>query len=151
MRLEEVMRRRVLTAAPEETAGQALERMRLARIHHLVVQEGPNVLGILSDRDIANLGERLRTESVGSCMTAPAAVAAPETTIRQAANLMRGRSIGCLPVVEKGRLAGIVTTTDLLTLIGRGAERPVAKGRRAVMKGRGPRRKPVSATGRAGR
>jgi CBS domain-containing protein len=35
---------------------------------------------------------------------------------------MRGRWIGCLPVINRGRLAGIVTVTDLLELPGRGAE-----------------------------
>jgi acetoin utilization protein AcuB len=61
---------------------------------------------------------------------------------------MRGRTIGCLPVVEDGRIAGIVTTTDLLELIGAGAERPVAKIRRWVMKDRGPERKSVAGRGR---
>jgi len=64
-------------------------------------------------------------------------------TLRQAANLLRGRTIGCLPVVEGGELVGILTTTDLLELIGRGAEKPVAKGKRWVLKGRGPRRRSV--------
>jgi CBS domain-containing protein len=61
---------------------------------------------------------------------------------------MRGRTIGSLPVVEKGRLAGIVTVTDLLDLIGRGVERPVEKGKRWTLKhrGMGTRRR----TGRAG-
>jgi acetoin utilization protein AcuB len=77
-------------------------------------------------------------------MTSPVVTARPETTLRQAANLLRGRTIGCLPVLEEGRLLGIVTTTDLLELIGRGAERPVAKSRRFILKGRGPRRKSVS-------
>jgi CBS-domain-containing membrane protein len=40
------------------------------------------------------------------------------TTIRQAANLLRGRTIGCLPVMEDSKLVGIVTVTDLLELVG---------------------------------
>jgi CBS domain-containing protein len=67
-------------------------------------------------------------------------------TIRQAANLLRGRTIGCLPVLEDGKLVGILTTTDLLELIGRASERPVSKGKRWVMKGRGARRKAVTAS-----
>jgi CBS-domain-containing membrane protein len=38
--------------------------------------------------------------------------------MKEAANLLRGRSIGCLPILEKRRLVGIVTTTDLLELVG---------------------------------
>ena len=77
-------------------------------------------------------------------MTSPAVTASPRMTLRQAANLLRGRTIGCLPVVEGGKLVGILTTTDLLELIGRGIERPTAKGKRWVMKGRGPRRKIIA-------
>jgi CBS domain-containing protein len=64
-------------------------------------------------------------------------------TIRQAANLLRGRMIGCLPVLEGGKLIGILTATDMLEQIGRGSDRP-ARGKRWVMKGRGPRRKPLA-------
>ena len=59
---------------------------------------------------------------------------------RQAANLLRGRTIGCLPIVEDGKAVGIVTTTDLLELIGRGSERPVQRVDRWILRGRGPRR-----------
>jgi acetoin utilization protein AcuB len=52
-------------------------------------------------------------------MTAPVATAAPDTTVREAANLLRGRHIGCLPIVEDGRLVGIVTVADLLDLLAR--------------------------------
>ncbi len=76
-------------------------------------------------------------------MTAPAISAAPDMTIRKAANLLRGRSIGCLPVMDGGHLVGIVTTSDLLERIGRGVERPVSRGKRWILKGRGPRRKSV--------
>ena len=41
----------------------------------------------------------------------------------RAANLMRGRTIGCVPVVEGRRLVGIVTASDLLQLLGRGIDR----------------------------
>jgi acetoin utilization protein AcuB len=76
-------------------------------------------------------------------MSAPAVSATSDMTVRKAANLLRGRSIGCLPVMEDGDLVGIVTTTDLLERIGRGVERPVSKGKRWILKGRGPRRKSV--------
>ncbi|CAN5899249.1 hypothetical protein BH11MYX2_BH11MYX2_11170 [soil metagenome] len=82
-------------------------------------------------------------------MTAHVVVAAPETTIKQAANLLRGRVIGCLPVVDGKTLVGIVTTTDLLELIGRGAERPVLETNRWTMKGRAPHAGEVSSAKKA--
>jgi CBS domain-containing protein len=65
----------------------------------------------------------------------------PVATIRKAANLMRGRSIGCLVVTRRDRIAGIVTVTDLLDLIGRGLERPAGSAARRTLKYRTPHRK----------
>jgi CBS domain-containing protein len=76
--------------------------------------------------------------------------AAPDLTVRQAANKLRGRVIGCLPVIDGKKLTGIVTFSDLLELLGRGAVRPVERGERWTLKHRGPRRRPA-ATSRSGK
>jgi len=137
------MTRRVETVSGGESAVAALTRMRQKRIHHLAVTRGRRVVGVVSERDLKSLDSVRRDFRVEDVMVSPAITATPQMTIRQAANLLRGRSLGCLPVMKDGRLVGILTTTDLLELIGRGAERPVAKGKRWVLKGRGPRRKSV--------
>ncbi len=141
MRVGDIMTRKVETISASEPLDAALERMRRGRIHHLVVMNGRKLAGVVSKRDLGALGrEEGRVEDV---MTAPAVSATSDMTIRKAANLLRGRSIGCLPVMKDGDLVGIVTTTDLLERIGRGAEHPVSKGKRWTLKGRGPRRKSV--------
>ena len=145
MRVAELMKPRVETVSVGESAELARQRMRQKRIRHLVVTSGRDVVGVVSDRDLEEAGSLRRVQTVGEVMTSPVVTARPETTLRQAANLLRGRAIGCLPVLEDGRLVGIVTTTDLLELVGKGAERPVAKSRRFILKGRGPRRKKFSA------
>jgi len=143
MRVRDVMRRSVQTVSATASAENAFRLMRTRKVRHLVATKGGEMVGVLSDRDLRALGSYRQVQSVEEAMTAPAVAAKPEMTLRQAANLLRGRTIGCLPVVERGELVGILTTTDLLELIGRGAERPVAKGKRWVLKGRGPRRKSV--------
>jgi CBS domain-containing protein len=45
--------------------------------------------------------------------------ASPATDVRRAAGLMRRHGVGCLPVVDRGRLVGIVTVSDLLALLER--------------------------------
>ena len=147
MRLAEIMRTRVETISPGESAEAAVERMRRARIRHLVVQDGQTVVGIVSDRDLAP-GSPRQARTVRDVMTSPALTCSPHTSVREAANLLRGRSIGCLPVVEAGRVAGIVTTTDLLELIGSDIERPVPQTRRWVAKSRGPQKRPATGRGR---
>jgi acetoin utilization protein AcuB len=95
--------------------------MSFHRIHHLVVLDGKWIAGVVSSRDLKGAGDDTPIEEV---MNPIAVVAHPETKLREAANLLRGHIIGCLPVVEGSKLVGIVTITDLLTLIGKGAERP---------------------------
>ena len=146
MRVAEVMSDRVETVAADESAEKALRRMRTRKIEHLVVKLGARGVGVVSARDLESVEEPRSSRTVGEVMTAPAVTADPHMTIRQAANLLRGRTIGCLPVLEDGKLVGIVTTTDMLEQIGRGIDRP-AKGKRWVMKGRGPRRKAIPAAG----
>ena len=143
IRLRDIMRTRVQAVSPRDSAAAAREKMRLGRIRHLVVSDGAHVVGVVSDRDLVGMG-RLASSRVGDRMASPVVSGHPEMTLRQAANQLRGHSIGCLPVFEDERLVGIVTTTDLLELIGRGIERPVTKSKRRALKGRGSRRNPFA-------
>ncbi len=145
------MTKTVWSVAPDASAEVAWQQMKKRRVRHLVVMESSRVVGIISERDLgSSRGERVRQDRrVAELMTPHVVVAAPETTIKQAANLLRGRVIGCLPVIDGKTLVGIVTTTDLLDLIGRGAERPVLETKRWTMKGRGPRAAEVARTHKA--
>ena len=67
---------------------------------------------------------------VAELMTRPVVTAGRTDTVRVLANLMRGRTIGCVPVVEDERLVGIVTVSDLLEALGRGLDRPAKEMRR---------------------
>jgi acetoin utilization protein AcuB len=120
MRLGEIMTASVKTVSPADSAEEAFQRMRLHRIHHLVVMEGRAVAGIVSDRDLGSAGGAAlrRNRTVNDLMSRSVATGTPHMTERQAANLLRGRSIGCLPVVDGGKLVGIVTITDLLEIVG---------------------------------
>ena len=143
IRLRDIMQKKVEGISAHDSAEAAWNRMRLLRIRHLVVLKDRRVVGVLSDRDVAGRGSLRHVEAVGDVMSEPVVSGHPEMTLRQAANRMRGRSIGCLPVVEGDDLVGIVTTTDLLELLGRGLTRVPVKGRgRPTLATRGPRRKP---------
>ncbi|HEX5958741.1 MAG TPA: CBS domain-containing protein [Hyphomicrobiaceae bacterium] len=136
MRLQEIMTTDVVTIGPDEAARTAWSRMERARVRHLVVAEGKRVLGVLSERDLGGRqGAAIRRgRTVRDLMTPQVAVATPATTLRQAANLMRGRLIGSLPVVDDSRLVGIVTATDVLAELGRGSSRPEVRAKRQSMR-----------------
>jgi acetoin utilization protein AcuB len=129
MRLAEIMSTEVRTISSAASAEVALETMARHGIHHLVVLEPNKVIGVLSHRDLGpRLGPGPRQGlTVGDLMARPGVTARPDTSVRDAANLLRGRGIGCLPVIERGKLVGIVTTTDLLELIGRGLHKPASR------------------------
>lgn len=141
-RVQDVMSTAVLTVSGDTSADVAWEMMRMSKIHHLVVMEDREVGGVVSDRDLAGArGAAVRKGlRVADLMTRGAVTVAPDTPVRKVANIMRGRSIGCLVVTAKGKVAGIVTVSDLLTLIGRGAVHPVTTGKaRPILKSRAPR------------
>ena len=140
MRVFEIMSTPVYTVAPGESATAAWDLMRFRDARHLVVQDADGyVVGILSASDLGGrAGAPVREgRRVSDLMTERVVVAHPETTVREAANMMRGHAVHCLPVVKEGRLTGVVTVIDLLELLGRGAERPSPIGTRAVMRNRG--------------
>lgn len=125
MRLQDIMNRQVRTIASRATADDAWDVMQQNNCRHLVVTDRGRVVGIVSARDLGGRRvESRRGRSVADVMTPQVISARPTATVRQAANLLRGYVIGCLPVIDEGRLRGIVTTSDLLDLVGRGSERP---------------------------
>jgi acetoin utilization protein AcuB len=139
MRLREIMSENPVSIRPDAPAAEARAAMRTAGVHHLIVLDGKTVAGLLSERDVRNASGDL---PVSSLMATRLATATPGTTVREAANILRGRSVGSLPILDRGRVVGIVTISDLLTLIGRGAERPIAVSTRWTLRKRGPRRRP---------
>ena len=88
-------------------------------------------------------------------MTPYAIAAAPDTALEDAADLMRGHVIGCLPVLDGDNLVGIVTITDLLDLLATGEVQPGpgairdgrSGGRRGGRPSPGARRAPRSGSG----
>jgi CBS domain-containing protein len=106
--------------------------MRLGRIRHLPVldDDGQEVVGILSQRDLfrgslaraLGYGEHaqrkvLDTLVVKEVMTSDVVTTSPDTPLAEAARVMLEKKLGCLPVVEGGRLVGIVTEADFVALI----------------------------------
>lgn len=136
LRLGEIMSTAVETVQTDESADKAYSRMREQDIHHLVVLEGTRVVGVISERDLGGrAGVSIRRDStVGDLMTSPVVTAKPESTLREAAKLLRGRTIGCLPVLNGHKLVGIITVSDVLETIIRGVERPTPMGRRRSLR-----------------
>ncbi len=117
------MSREVIAISPETTAAEALTVCQERRIRHLPVIDGDSLVGIVSDRDLRSatpvLGDPDRAAALGrirasEVMTREPVTAHPDDPIETAANTMRERWIGCLPVVEDDELVGIITSSDVM-------------------------------------
>ena len=142
MQLREFMKTRVVTIGPEETASLAWSRMRGRRIRHLVVTDDTGIVGVVSERDLGGHGgaDTRRGRLVRDLMTPNPVSTTPTTSLRHAADLMRRGPIGSLPVLDGGRLVGIVTATDVLDQLGRGATGRATRSRRPASSRPGTRR-----------
>ncbi|MCF8058381.1 MAG: CBS domain-containing protein [Bacteriovoracaceae bacterium] len=113
----EVMSSPVLTVDHEALAVEAINIFKTKNIHHLVLTDGDQVKGLISDRDVSwlkkmDLGEHAMA---GQFMTSMVLVCHEETPIDHLARVMVRENISAIPVVDSFKqLTGIVTHHDLL-------------------------------------
>ena len=109
----------VFAVEPSDTVAHAAALLRQHKIGALVVRDAAGkVAGILSERDIvwgvAHLGEAALKQTVADCMTKDVILARPNETVDQLMARMTDKRIRHLPVVDDGKLAGIVSIGDLV-------------------------------------
>lgn len=116
-----------ITLPPDISIFEARRLMDNARIRHVLVTLGGDLLGIVTDRDIRlnmpsqatslsvwELNYLLAKVTVGEVMTRSVITVGPDMDVHDAAQIMLDHKIGALPVVEDGRLVGIVTESDFV-------------------------------------
>jgi acetoin utilization protein AcuB len=108
------MTTRVETVRPDDDVKTVREVLRRRGIRHLPVIAAERLIGIVSDRDVRGADPGALVESV---MTPTPITTTPATPVEQAAARLCDRKIGALPVVEDGRVVGIITESDLLTAL----------------------------------
>lgn len=108
----------VFTISPNETVIAAAGLLHERRVGAMVVVEHGDVAGILSERDlvrlVANGGVESLDQPISHCMTRDVVFAAPGETVDALLERMTDRKIRHLPVVDDGRLCGIVSIGDLV-------------------------------------
>ncbi len=127
MNVRDLMTTNPITVGPETPVLDARQLMVDKRFRHVLIAEGPKLLGIVTDRDIRlnlpspatslsvwEINYLLARLTVASVMTKSLVTVSPRQDTRAAALLMLDHKIGALPVVDGGLLVGIITETDLL-------------------------------------
>jgi CBS domain-containing protein len=146
LRVREIMTTDVITAKPDTTVGELADILAKNKISGVpVVDDQSRVLGMVTEADIIlqdadlhfpfyvqflemviylqsvhKFEERVR-KSIGSkvseIMTTEVVSASPQESVREVATLMADRNVNRLPVVDDGRLVGIVTRGDIVRAI----------------------------------
>lgn len=120
----------LITLKPEDSLQHAHDRLQKYRINQLPVVRDGRLVGIITDRDVRDAyPSRLRhiraedvqefaeVHTVEQVMTPGVVTISPEATLREAALRLRQSRLGALPVVENGKLMGIITRSDLLDAV----------------------------------
>jgi acetoin utilization protein AcuB len=127
MLVRDYMTPKPVTMKPLDSARAARELMLERRIQQVPVVARGKLVGIVTDRDIrdvfptavvSHLGKEIddftNKITLESVMTADVLTIGPGEPVSRAAELLRARRIGSLPVVDEGKLVGIITRSDLL-------------------------------------
>ena len=120
MLVKEAMSKVVRTMRPDATVKEAAQEMNKYRVGSLIVISGIGKLeGILTERDILKgvTAEGLNASDVrvSEIMTKQVVVCSSDMSLEEAADVMSKYKMKKLPVIEKGQLVGIVTSTDLIS------------------------------------
>jgi CBS domain-containing protein len=135
MNVQELMTTDPEACAPRDTlnvSGEIMRRRRCGFVPVVDSQATKQVIGVLTDRDIALYLTRTDAQAtqvqVEACMTKEPKTISPEAELEEAARIMEQHAVHRLPVVENGRLVGILSLKD------------IARAARKEWAGTGPRR-----------
>jgi CBS domain-containing protein len=111
----------VWNISPQASAFQALELMAEKNIGALLVMEQDKVLGVFTERDYARKvvlkGKTSKTTTVGELMTSEVLYVNPDATIEECMTLMTQKRARHLPVLDAGKVAGIVSIGDVVKAV----------------------------------
>ena len=118
--IADVMSKSVISADATLTVNETAKMMEDAKVGAVIVMENNTPVGIVTDRDfavkIAAHAYQI-TEPVKKIMSSPLFSIGSDETVRTAADLMHDRKIRKLPVIDDGKVVGIITSTDIVNLL----------------------------------
>lgn len=129
MKIRDILRTKgsvVVQIEPERSVLDAVEVLSEHRIGALVVTRGGEIEGVLSERDVMNLvadrPDALADTTVAEIMTTDVIVGVPGDDLDYVMNIMTNNRIRHLPIVDDGKLTGIVSIGDVVNEVRRSVE-----------------------------
>jgi CBS domain-containing protein len=117
MRIGEVMSVRLVSVGPDDPVALAVARMNEENVGSVTVCDGPELIGIFTERDLVRLageGSHFAEVRISEVMTRRPITVSPDDDIIEAARLMGERRIRHLPVVQDGFLLGVIGIRDVM-------------------------------------
>jgi CBS domain-containing protein len=111
----------IYAVEPEDPVLEAIQAMAEHSIGALLVMKGSELVGIVSERDYARkvilLGRSSSETPVWQIMSAPVLTVSPEDSVQHCMQLMTEKRVRHLPVVEEGRVIGMLSIGDLVRAV----------------------------------
>ncbi|MCE0493192.1 CBS domain-containing protein [Vibrio salinus] len=127
IKVEDMMTRHPHTLSATDSIKKASMLMRKLDIHHLpIIDTADRLLGVVSQRDILSAQESSLTQPISqddsmsnplmTIMHKGVMTVSPKAGLKESALYMQKHHVGCLPVLDHGKLVGIITDTDFVTI-----------------------------------
>jgi len=118
--VREIMSTKVVSSQQDETVQKVAHRMKDNEVGSTIIMSGDEVVGIVTERDIVRKVvakdmpvDRVKAEEI---MTSPIIEVVPDLEINEVARKMRKNEVKKLPVVDNGKVMGVVTQSDLIAV-----------------------------------
>ncbi|UCD02923.1 MAG: CBS domain-containing protein [Candidatus Aenigmatarchaeota archaeon] len=131
LKVRDEMNRNVKTLSPAVTVKEASEKMTKYWMGSVVITENNNIVGIITERDILSKvvvkGKNPGKVKISDIMSKNVITIEEDKELGEAVKLMKVNDIKKLPVTKKGKLSGIITTTDIITAMNEGMNKEDVK------------------------
>jgi CBS domain-containing protein len=129
LRVSEIMTKAAVIDEADDTLVEAARKMWKQQTGSLLVVEGEDLVGIITERDILKAvatGTSLEQARISEVMTKDPITVGPGTSLREAARVMADKWIRHLPVVDGGKLVGVISQRDLAGVLAGALNEPEA-------------------------
>ncbi|HCO02699.1 MAG TPA: hypothetical protein DIT48_04920 [Actinobacteria bacterium] len=129
MRVSEIMTNAAVIDASDDTLAEAARKMWKQQTGSLLVVDGEELVGIITERDVLKAvatGVPLEDTRISEVMTKDVTTVGPGTSLREAAKIMADLWIRHLPVLDSGKLVGVLSQRDLAGVLAGALNEPEA-------------------------